>query len=365
MQDRDAAGERAWEALQARFAGSEVQGALPQGKDANDDLLELGPEALRATLDPLTAVGARGGGRTAANVHGGGAKSGVRRTADGTRRGRCRPEAGRGSRKGYRGPLRARRYGGRAGRAGSDAERAAARGGPRAAESRRASARRCSPPPRQGSNASRARPPGAPARRSMPHTSDIRWAGSSPGIRWPSTWAVHDGRYERDHARLDGIYVLRTSEAAVRLSPEDTARIGTGRRRSLVPHRTRHPSAPRPPPRGTPGTRASVPARRLPGVAPSLRLGAAADETLADARRTRVAPAKPIERARHKKASRRTDDGLPLPRYPGRRTRDPPPQHLSGSRRPLGARPVCAHRANTDSAPRRTPHVPSTGNPES
>ena len=38
------------------------------------------------------------------------------------------------------------------------------------------------------------------------------------------------------------------------------------------------------------------------------------DETLADARRTRdpVAPAKPTERSRHKKASRRTDDGWPL-----------------------------------------------------
>ena len=38
------------------------------------------------------------------------------------------------------------------------------------------------------------------------------------------------------------------------------------------------------------------------------------DETLADARRTRnpVAPAKPTQHARHKKASRRTDDGLPL-----------------------------------------------------
>ena len=38
------------------------------------------------------------------------------------------------------------------------------------------------------------------------------------------------------------------------------------------------------------------------------------DETLADARRTRdpVAPAKPTERARHKKASRRTDNAVPL-----------------------------------------------------
>ena len=36
------------------------------------------------------------------------------------------------------------------------------------------------------------------------------------------------------------------------------------------------------------------------------------------------------------------------PRYPARRTRDPLPQHLSGPRRPPG--PVCAHRADTDSA---------------
>ena len=38
------------------------------------------------------------------------------------------------------------------------------------------------------------------------------------------------------------------------------------------------------------------------------------DETLADARRIRdpVAPAKPTERSRHKKASRRSDDGWPL-----------------------------------------------------
>ena len=52
------------------------------------------------------------------------------------------------------------------------------------------------------------------------------------------------------------------------------------------------------------------------------------------------------------------------PRYPARRTRDPLPQHLPGSGRPLGPAPVCAHRADTDSAPRRTPHrnVPSTGN---
>ena len=38
------------------------------------------------------------------------------------------------------------------------------------------------------------------------------------------------------------------------------------------------------------------------------------DETVAEARRTRgpVAPAKPTDRARHKKTCRRTDDGTPL-----------------------------------------------------
>ena len=49
-------------------------------------------------------------------------------------------------------------------------------------------------------------------------------------------WAVHDGRlvYERDYARidaearLDGIYVLRTSEPAARLSPQDTVRTYKG-----------------------------------------------------------------------------------------------------------------------------------------
>ena len=49
-------------------------------------------------------------------------------------------------------------------------------------------------------------------------------------------WTVHDGRlvHERDHARtdaearLDGIYVLRTSEPAERLSPEDTVRTCKG-----------------------------------------------------------------------------------------------------------------------------------------
>ena len=56
VQDRDAAGDRAWEALRTRFAGSgvAVSRALPEGKDANEDLLERGRGALRAALAPLT-----------------------------------------------------------------------------------------------------------------------------------------------------------------------------------------------------------------------------------------------------------------------------------------------------------------------
>ena len=49
-------------------------------------------------------------------------------------------------------------------------------------------------------------------------------------------WTVREERlvYERDHervdaeARLDGLYVLRTSEPAQRLSPEDTVRTYKG-----------------------------------------------------------------------------------------------------------------------------------------
>lgn len=56
VQDRDAAGERAWEALQERCEGSEVRASrvLPVGKDANDDLLRRGAEELRSALAPLT-----------------------------------------------------------------------------------------------------------------------------------------------------------------------------------------------------------------------------------------------------------------------------------------------------------------------
>ena len=53
LQDRDAAGERAWAALNARYAGSavSVSRVLPTGgKDLNESLLALGPEALREQL---------------------------------------------------------------------------------------------------------------------------------------------------------------------------------------------------------------------------------------------------------------------------------------------------------------------------
>ena len=53
LQDRDAAGERAWAALNARYAGSAVSVSrfLPTGgKDLNESLLALGPEALREQL---------------------------------------------------------------------------------------------------------------------------------------------------------------------------------------------------------------------------------------------------------------------------------------------------------------------------
>ena len=59
MQDRDAAGERAWEALRARWGGEDssvdLARAVPRAKDANDELLEHGPEALRGRLRPWLA----------------------------------------------------------------------------------------------------------------------------------------------------------------------------------------------------------------------------------------------------------------------------------------------------------------------
>ena len=143
-------------------------------------------------------------------------------------------------------------------------------------------------------------------------------------------WEVHDGRlvHERDHtridaeARLDGIYVLRTSEPAARLSPEDTVRTYKGLADVERWFRTfkgldirvrpiRHREERR--------VRAHLFLCLLAGYLEwHLRRAWAPllfdDETLADARRTRdpVAPAKPTQHARHKKASRRTDDGLPL-----------------------------------------------------
>ena len=143
-------------------------------------------------------------------------------------------------------------------------------------------------------------------------------------------WTVHDGRlvYERDHARtdaetrLDGIYVLRTSEPVERLSPEDTVRTCKGladverwfrtlKGLDIRVRPTRHREERR--------VRAHLFVCLLAGYLEwHLRRAWAPllfdDETLADARRTRdpVAAAKPTARARHKKASRRTDDGAPL-----------------------------------------------------
>ena len=143
-------------------------------------------------------------------------------------------------------------------------------------------------------------------------------------------WEVRGGRlvYERDQARidaearLDGIYVLRTSEPAERLSPEDTVRTYKGLADVERWFRTlkgldvrvrpiRHREERR--------VRAHLFVCLLAGYlewhlrrvwAPLLF----DDETLADDRLTRdpVAPAKPTARARRKKASRRTDDGAPL-----------------------------------------------------
>ena len=143
-------------------------------------------------------------------------------------------------------------------------------------------------------------------------------------------WTVHDGRlvYERDQARidaearLDGIYVLRTSEPAERLSPEDTVRTYKGLADVERWFRTlkgldirvrpiRHRDERR--------VRAHLFVCLLAGYLEwHLRRAWAPllfdDETLADDRRTRdpVAAAQPTARARHKKASRRTDDGAPL-----------------------------------------------------
>jgi len=143
-------------------------------------------------------------------------------------------------------------------------------------------------------------------------------------------WEVHNGRlrYRRHaerveaEARLDGIYVLRTSEPATRLSSDDTVRTykaladverwfrtlkGLEVRVRPIRHREER------------RVRAHLLICLLAGyVEWHLRRAVAPllfdDETLEAVRRTRdpVAKAEPTPRARHKKAHRRTDDGLVL-----------------------------------------------------
>ena len=143
-------------------------------------------------------------------------------------------------------------------------------------------------------------------------------------------WEVDNGqlRYQRNaerieaEARLDGIYVLRTSEPATRLSSHDTVctykgladverwfRTLKGLEVRVRPIRHREERR----------VRAHLFICLLSGyVEWHLRRAVAPllfdDETLDEARRTRdpVAPAKPTPRAREKKARRRTDDGLAL-----------------------------------------------------
>ena len=210
-----------------------------------------------------------------------------------------------------------------------------------------------------------------PPRSSLPPPPPRRWHTTTLAQELDLGDADEDALYEAmdwllvPQERIDGIYVLRTNEPAARLSPQDTVRTGIGRRRALVPHRDRHPGAPHPIPRGTPGPRASVPARRLPGMASAPRLGAAAVRRRDPGRR----PAHP-----------RPPSPRPSPplapgtkRHPGAAT-GPFTASIpcSANSRPAAATPVgspppppgpvCAHRADIDSALRRTPHVPSTGN---
>ena len=143
-------------------------------------------------------------------------------------------------------------------------------------------------------------------------------------------WEVEHGRlHYRRHAerieaeaRLDGIYVLRTSEPATRLSSQDTVRTYKGLADVERWFRTlkgleirvrpiRHREERR--------VRAHLFLCLLAGYLEwHLRRALAPllfdDETLDEARRTRdpVAAAEPTLRARHKKARRRTDDGLAL-----------------------------------------------------
>ena len=143
-------------------------------------------------------------------------------------------------------------------------------------------------------------------------------------------WEVHDGRvrYQRNaerveaEARLDGIYVLRTSEPAARLSAKDTVRTYKGLSDVERWFRTLKGLEVRVRPirhREERRVRAHLFVCLLAGyVEWHLRRALAPllfdDETLEEARRTRdpVAPAKPTPRAREKKARRRIDDGLAL-----------------------------------------------------
>ena len=143
-------------------------------------------------------------------------------------------------------------------------------------------------------------------------------------------WEVVDGRlaYRRNdetiaaEARLDGIYVLRTSEPEERLSAADTVRTYKGLadverwfRALKGPEIRVRPIHHREERR----VRAHLFVCLLAGYLEwHLRRALAPllfdDETLAEARRTRdpVAKTEPTPRARRKKARRRTDDGQPL-----------------------------------------------------
>ena len=141
-------------------------------------------------------------------------------------------------------------------------------------------------------------------------------------------WDVHDGRlrYERNRerieaeARLDGIYVIRTSEPATRLSSEDTVRTYKGL--AAVERWFRAvkgwPIAVRPiHHREERRVRAHLFLCLLAGYLQwHLRRALAPllfdDETLDEVRRTRDPVAEPTPHARNKKVRRCTDDGLPL-----------------------------------------------------
>ena len=143
-------------------------------------------------------------------------------------------------------------------------------------------------------------------------------------------WEVDNARlrYQRNaerieaEARLDGIYVLRTSEPATRLSSHDTVRTYKGLADVERWFRTLKGLEVRVRPirhREERRVRAHLFVCLLAGyVEWHLRRAVAPllfdDETLQAARRTRdpVAAAKPTPRAREKKARRRTDDGLAL-----------------------------------------------------